>query len=291
MAAKHLKREELEKDEVAETITTLVEDFNRHRTAILATIGVVVLLIAIYVTVNRRSNAAAVENAQILTEAHQNLGAALTAQDAEERKTKLQAAIDGLQPLIDKRGSSPAGLHALYLQGNAHYLMEDFAPAAELYEKFVKAASGEDKARGQIALGQTFESQSYTENDPAKLAAALEQYVAAASGVAADSYLHFQALMNQGRVLELQGNDSDAVAIYRRVIERGAPREAIPGAEEEITEKKIETGNAFIDSLLQDAVEGASELSFAAEAQQRIDRIESAANLKQVTSPETPGAS
>lgn len=292
MAAKHIDREELKKDEVAETITTLVDDFNQYRTAILATIGVLVLALAIYVTLNRRGESSAIENARILTTAHENIGIGLTSQDAAERTAKLQAAIDGLQPLVDKRGSSPTGLHALYLQGNCYYVMEDFARASETYEKFLKSAGGEDKARGLIALGQTLESQSFTDNDPSKLDAAIERYIAATSAAPADSYLHFHALLNHGRVLELQGKDADALTMYRKVVERGAPREAIPGAEPETEEeKKVETGNTFIDSLLQDAVEGASQLSLAAEARQRIDRIESSAALKQAPAEASPEAS
>lgn len=285
MAAKHhMPREELKRDEVAETLTSLVDDFNRHRTAILATIGIVVLAIGFWVTLSRRSEAAAIENAEIFGSAHQLIANARFMEDEEQRQIDLKKAIDSLQTLVDKRGASPAGLHAILLQGNAYLTMDAFGDAAGAYESYIrKAGTPEATAKGAIALGQTYESQSFLEEDSQQLSEALTQYERAAAAVPAASYLHAQALMNQGRVHELLGDTEQALAAYRAVVEtRSAPREDIPGAEDE-TGLEIETGNPFMDNLFDEAVEGAGKMSFRAQAQQRIDRLEGGAGVGQAT--------
>lgn len=285
MAAKHhMDREELKRDEVAETLTTLVDDFNRHRTAILATVGVVVLVIGIWVTFSRRSEDAAIQNAEIFDAAHALIEGARFAEDDEERNIDLRKAIDSLQTLVDKRGASPAGLHALFVQGNAYYTMDDFAGAATVYEKYIReGGTNETTAKGAIALGQTYESQSFLEEDSQKLEEALRQYERAASAVPSDTYLHALALMNQGRVHELRGDTEKALAAYSTVAEnRPAPRANIPGADEG-EGPVIETGNPFMDSLFEDAVEGAERMSFQAEAEDRIDRLEGGAGVGQAT--------
>lgn len=285
MAAKHhIDRQELKRDEVAETLTSLVDDFNRHRTAILATVGVVVLAIAIWVTLSRRSEDAAIQNAEILSAAHELINGARFVEDEEQRNTDLRTAIESLQTLVDQRGASPAGLHALLVQGNAYYTMDDFAGAATTYEKYIRTGgTNEITARGAIALGQTYESQSFLEEDSQKLEEALQQYERAASAVPADTYLHALALMNQGRVHELRGDTDKALSAYTTVAEsRPAPREEIPGADEGAP-PVIETGNPFMDNLFDEAIEGAERMSFQAQAQDRIDRLEGGAGVGQAT--------
>lgn len=276
MAAKHhMDREELKRDEVAETFQTLAEDFNQHRTAILATVGLLVLAIAIWSTLGRRNEAKAMENAEIFGAAHELIGNARFTEDAEKRNADLQSAITSLQTLVDKRGSSPAGLHALYLQGNAYFAMDDFAAATKAFESVVqKSGSAETKASAQLALGQTLENQSFLEEAPGKLDEAIGQYEKAAATAPTDSYLHALALMNQARVHELQGETDKAIAVYRSVVElRDLPRETIPGAGDE-PEQNVETGNPFMDNLFAEAIEGATKMNFQSHAQARIDQLE-----------------
>jgi hypothetical protein len=276
MAAKHIRRQDLKKDEVAETVETLVEDIQRHRTAILAVIGLLVLVVGGNIIWSRHKHNVELQNTRILREAHEALSLAAYTEDDDQRRRNLQAAADSLQPLASGRGASPAGLHALFLQGDVYYAMEDFERAASTFERYIQTAqSAEDRARGEIALGQTFESRSFVDDDPAHLAAALDRYERAAAGAPADSYVHYHALLNQGRVLELQGEDDRALSIYRTIVEnRPAPRANIPGAEQ--IESRRDSGNTFIESILSRALEDASQLGFAAQAQQRIDRIEAA---------------
>lgn len=277
MTAKHIQREELKKDEVVEGIQALVDDFQRNRTTILAVIGVIVLVIGIWEFRSRRAEAATAENTRIFRDVHTALASASAQPDAEKRKTDLQAAADSLQTLVDKRGSSRAGLHALFLQGVCYDAMDDYKRAAGTFDRFTALArTDEDRARGEIALGQSLESQSFLDEKPEGLSTALEHYERAATAAPSDSYIHFHALMQQGRVLELQGADDKALAIYKSVVEkREPPREAVPGAEKE-TERPHETGNPFMDSIFEQAREGAAGLSFRAQAQDRIDRLESA---------------
>jgi tetratricopeptide (TPR) repeat protein len=278
MAAKHhMDREELKRDEVAETFKTLAEDFNQHRTAILATLGLLVLAFAVWTTLNRRGEAAAMENAEIFGAAHELIGNARFSEDVEQRNADLQAAVESLQTIVDKRGSSPAGLHALYLQGNAYYAMDDYASASGAFEAVIQnSGSAERTASAGIALGQTLESQSFLEEAPEKLNDALEQYEKAASAALPDSYLHALALLNQARVHELQGNTDKAVGIYQSIVEtRDSPREDVPGAKDE-PEQVIEIGNPFMDNLFEEAVEGATRMNFRAQAQARLDQLEAA---------------
>lgn len=288
MTAKHIQREELKKDEVVEGIQALIDDFQRNRTTILAVIGVLVLVLGIWVFRTRRAEAVTAENTRIFRDVHTALASASAQPDAEKRKTDLQAAADSLQPLVGKRGSSRAGLHALFLQGVCYDAMDDYKRAAGTFDRFsALARTDEDRARGLIALGQSLESQSFLDEKPEDLAAALEHYERAATAAPADSYVHFHALMQQGRVLELQGADDKALAVYKSVVEkREPPREAVPGATEDV-EKPRESGNPFMDTVFEQARQGAAGLSFRAQAQDRIDRLEAAGSPP----PSTAGAS
>jgi tetratricopeptide (TPR) repeat protein len=279
MAAKKIRRQDLKKDEVAETVEALVEDLQRHRTAILAVVGLLVLIVGGTVISTRHSQNVALENTRLLRGAHEALSFAVMTDDADQRRRELQAAADSLQMLVDKRGADPAGLHALYLQADIYYAMEDFDRAAATFENYIqKAKTPEDRARGEIALGQTYESQSFLDDDPARLVAALDRYERAAAGAPGDSYVHYHALLNQGRVLELQGEDDRALSVYRTIVEnRPMPRADVPGADQ--VDSVRDSGNPFIESVLARAKEDAAQLSFAAQAQQRIDRIEAARRL------------
>ncbi len=179
-------------------------------------------------------------------------------------------------------------MSALLLQGNAYYAMDDFSSAAGVFEKYLqKAGTAEQRATAAIALGQTYESQSFMEEAPEKLDDALTQYEQAVSATSSDSYLHALALMNQARVFELQGKNDQALAIYKSVVEtRDPPREAIPGAEDETEETAVKTGNPFMDNLFNEAVEGSTQMNFRSQAQARIDQLEAASSPD--TSPEAP---
>jgi len=152
-------------------------------------------------------------------------------------------------------------------QANDAYFEASAAPLTEM-------PGDEATAKGALALGQTYESQSFLEEDSQKLEEALQQYERAASAVPSDTYLHALALMNQGRVHELRGDSEKALAAHATVAEnRPAPREDIPGAEDGAP-PVIETGDVFMDNLFAEAVEGAERMSFQALAQDRMDRLE-----------------
>jgi tetratricopeptide (TPR) repeat protein len=279
MAAKHIRRQDLKKDEVVETVETLVDEIQRHRTTILAVVGLLVLVVGGGMIWSRQSRNTMLENTRLLRGAHEALSFAVNVEDPDQRRRDLQTAADSLQPLVDKRGDSPAGLHALYLQGDIYFTMEDFDRAAATFERYIQQAdAAEDRARGEIALGQVLESQSFVDDDPAKLAAALDRFERAAAGAPAESYLHYHALLNQGRALELQGEDDRALSVYRTIVEnRPAPRADTPGAEQ--AQSSPDTGNPFLDAILSSIQEEAGQLGFAARAQERIDRIEAARGL------------
>lgn len=231
-----LTREELERDEVAESIQEFKEAFAENRTKIFAVIGVVVLaFVGTFAYLGYRD--------RIQTETSQKLNAASVLfaelpglQDEEERNRRLEATITSMQELIDQYPDSKAAKSALFLKGNCYYYMDNLTLAQETFESYLADAdTDEDKARGEIALGYTLENQFYfNDTQRNKLDEALAHFELAAQLAPEGSYLYYSALMNKARILSLTYKDAEALEIYKKIMEeRPAPRTGMLAAEED----------------------------------------------------------
>jgi tetratricopeptide (TPR) repeat protein len=284
MSKAKIARQELERDEVAEGLHHLIEKFQRNqRTILLVAAAVLILFIGVIVYSAYRKSVIT-NTSQTLNAANITFAQIIGLEDATEREKQLNATIENLDTLVEQYPDSEAAREALYLQGNAYYYMDKLDEAQAKFQQYVEESdTAEERARGEIALGFTLENQFYLQDeDVNKLNEAIVHYEQAATDYAPEgSYLHYYALLNKARVLELMFQDQQALDIYEQIMqERPAPRSGFEPADEE----EDQSGRDFLKQMLRDQMDP---LSFYATAKLRADRLKATSTILQPESAET----
>jgi predicted negative regulator of RcsB-dependent stress response len=273
-----LTREELERDEVAESIQELKDSFKENKKVIVGVaIGGVALIVAIF---GYRAY-----SARVLTQTSQRLNAASILfaelpgmQNEEERNRRLDSTIAAMQELIDQSPDTPAAREAQFLKGNCYFYKDDLTQAEETFRQYIAGAkTDEEKAKGELALGYTLENQFYF-NDTMrnKLDEALAHFELAANVAPPKSHHYYEAQMSRARILELTFRDAQALEIYRQVMADRPPPRA--GAPEDETES-APTGNALLDFVNTQIKDRMEPLSYYATAKVRADRLEATSTV------------
>ena len=127
---------------------------------------------------------------------------------AEARTTAMRE----LEQLLAAYPSARTVPEAAYELGNVRFAAAQYAPARTAYELAVqRGASGLLRALARGGVARTWEA----ERDFPRAA---EAYAALVKDLDPRSFLYEDALMDQGRCLELAGKKDEAIAAYQRVL-------------------------------------------------------------------------
>ncbi len=282
-----LRREDLAKDEVAETVEELLLAFRRHRLKIVAGVAGAFLLVSLYGLFSARRASILRETNRVLNQATIVIGELPNIEDETTRENNLRGAIAELERLAERYAGTPASRLALYLQGNCYYYMDDLERAREAFERYIEEArTPEERARGELAVGYTLENQFFLHDEPVtRLEDARVRYVRAEQAAPPGSYPFYQALLNQARVLELTYRDAEALALYRRVLEERPPARAVRGGGGEGASARREGIEGFVEQQLDDLLRP---LSFYATAKLLADRLEATSKVIRPQEPAQP---
>lgn len=283
-----ITEEELQRDEVAESLQEGLDWVRENRVKLIA---VAVLVVgALGGGLFWRGYRAQIEQdtSAILNGAFTIFDRIPSMQDAAERDRQLKDLVTDLQTrVVDRYADSPMALRAIYLQGNCLYYMDDLKGAQDAFSRFLdRAEEPTDVARGRMALGNAIENEFYFTNDQKRLQEAYDQYQQAGSAAPPGSYLRIEAKMAGARIQELTSNDADALEIYREVLaERPLPNAA--------PDRKPESqGNALFEMAREQIDRQLESVSFHATARLRSERIDGALALVGASKslPASPGA-
>lgn len=267
-----LSREELERDEVADSFEAALESVRRNRIR-LAVASAVILAVAVsayFYSENKRQ--VQTQFSGILNTSAAIFDEIPKMQDEAQRETRLKDTLKTLQTqIVDRDPTSEAAEEAVHLIGRCYYALDDTTKAAESFNKYLTMADNEqEKARGQIALAYAQENAFYFTTDQARLNEALETFRLAKATAEPRSYLYYSALIGEARLLELLGKDPEALEIYKRVMEeRPSPVEVADNSEPPAGFNPSEYARRMINQTM-------STLGFAATAKMRAQVLESA---------------
>jgi hypothetical protein len=215
----------------------------------------------------------------------QNYNNAQNQTDAAKRKELLNTAIMDSQRITRDYAGTPAAHTAQMLLGNAYYYLAvanvgnaDESNAAmknarDAFEKFNQmAVTAQEKAVGQLALGQTLENLLFVSKDLnlAKQATdAFDQVVKLVPG----SYLAADAQLSKARVLQAEsGRQSEAANLYKQISENRKP-EPITS---EKNDKESKTHEIYQNGLTQEDVneiQNFEKLSYSQLAVEALDEL------------------
>ncbi len=183
---------------------------------------VLAALVVVYISVkayNYRQDVVLRKSNQLLTWTINIFENGLMETDQTKRETALNQAISYAEQLVDDFPKSKATRQAQYLQGNAYYFMNDFDRAISSFQQYIETAqTNEDRAKGYVALGYSFEDRFfYNEQDQSILRQAEKAYDQAIE-FGKGTYIEYQALLCKARLLELRYKNAEAMEIYEKII-------------------------------------------------------------------------
>lgn len=271
--AKKITQEELERDEIAETLTGLAEWLKRNLYPLLIGVGVIVIGIVAYGSWGSYRTRVSEDSSRILKIANQALVQIYSMPDAAQRNEGLDSAIAQLQTLIDRYPDTPAAHTALYLQGNCYFHKDELAKASDIYRRFIESSTtDEERATGEIALAYAMENEIYFTRDEKKVEDAKAHFTRAMELAPARSYQYYFAMMGLARVLELSFQDEEALKLYERILaERPSPA---VGSKDFDPDKEPDFGAGLEQYARQMAEQRVSQLSLEATVKLRIERLQ-----------------
>ncbi len=219
MAKGKITRKQLKEDEVR-TFGMKLYSFIRENTRLC--LIVLAALVVVYISVkayNYRQDVALRKSNQLLTWTINIFENGLMETDQTKREAVLNQAISYAEQLVDDFPTSKAARQAQYLQGNAYYFMNDFDRAISSFQHYIQTAqTNEDRAKGYVALGYSFEDRFfYNEQDQSILRQAEKAYDQAIE-FGKETYIEYQALLCKARLLELRYKNAEAMEIYEKII-------------------------------------------------------------------------
>ena len=219
MAKGKITRKQLKEDEVRTfgmKLYSFICENIRLCLIVLAALVVVFISVKAY---NYRQDVVLRKSSQLLTWTINIFENGLMETDQTKREAALNQAISYAEQLVDDFPKSKAARQAQYLQGNAYYFMNDFDRAISSFQQYIQTAqTNEDRAKGYVALGYSFEDRFfYNEQDQSILRQAEKAYDQAIE-FGKETYIEYQALLCKARLLELRYKNSEAMEIYEKII-------------------------------------------------------------------------
>ena len=224
MAKGHITRKELKHDAIHDAGQSMLEFFEYHRTRITTVALSVLALILVIVVSSRIVKSNRLAASQGLSNLQKQYMRVQMVGEAETRKEMLDPLVKACESFALANSGSYFGSEALYIKGNCLFVREEYEKAKAAYREYLDAAkSGEDKAKGNIALGYVYENQFFGDRDNKDLLdKALAAYEAGknqaggASGVG--NYYAAEAAVNIARLHEQTGNYTEAKALYEKIV-------------------------------------------------------------------------
>lgn len=237
MAKVHVTRKDLKKDAFQEASLSFLEYWeSRWQRILLWALIVVVALLAIRIgfsTVKSRRAKAANQ----LVEAQSLVQNTIMEAGGEQQDSQLRAAIARAEEVQGRYGTSPTGIEALYIKGNALYMRREYDQAISVYQNYVdQSKSNAAKAKGNIAIAYAKESKYFLFPEDNALCDQAMEYYERARDLAKEkdgssSYLAFQAMLGMARLAALQGDTAKAESIYRSILKDRALPDSLKVAE------------------------------------------------------------
>ena len=270
--------EELQRDEIADSLHDIVETIHRLKYVILAAILIIIAVAVAWRYVDVRRGERLIALNQAVTETIQDFHQLESLTEPEERQEAAASLVETLEEVIQTHGTSqPLGRFALYLKGMTHYSVDEFGPARSAFNQYLaEARNDEESARGEIALAYAYENEGFFPADPESQRSLLDlaqNHYLRASGIARQPhpYLHYYAVLGQARVHEAIGENQEALDLYRQILEERPPRELEPIEDIEAPDRQQ---RALIRMLARMMREAEEPLSLTATAQLRLERLE-----------------
>jgi outer membrane protein assembly factor BamD (BamD/ComL family) len=176
MAKKASTISNVKNDEVAQGVQETL-DFLRRNALALAGVAVLALVVVLAreAIVRSHEKAASAVNMAIV-QGLRNLNAIMAGADSVERLQQAKALADNLDAVVAQYPGVPLANQALYIKGRALFEADQYEEAQKAYRLFIdKSSDAEMIARGELALGYTYENQSFAIEDAKRQAELLGQ--------------------------------------------------------------------------------------------------------------------
>jgi tetratricopeptide (TPR) repeat protein len=281
----HISRQELKKDELADFGERVAEWFREHDRLVSAILAAILIALIAWKGYGKFHNDKIARANLEYNTVVQNYNMALGQTDLKQRKDLLGAVITEGERFVERYSNLGIGETTQMMLGNAHYYMalasaddreaatEQRRRAREAFEKYLAMAdTPEEKAAGQIALGNLIEYQLFTEQDMNLRRDAVAAYDEAIK-LAPNSYLAAQAKLAKGRVLQaLTGREDDARALFEEV----ANERKIAAVQDETTtptEERRETPEERMAQRNAEMIREVMQVSYADQAREALTRL------------------
>jgi tetratricopeptide (TPR) repeat protein len=283
-----LVQKDVQRDEVAEGIQNTLQKIKESRNLLITIIIVAIVGTLLFLGVRGHNENVLNETNNLMSDALDKYADLERATDEKQRKDDLTAIVTATDNLIESHGGGKLAHEALYVRGSAYYSMDKFTEARKAYQDYIdQAKTGDEKARGEIALAYTYENEYFLDKTKTKrnnIDNALTHYgyaaIAAKGEGAAPAwpYLYYYALLGQARINELTGKDAEAIKLYQQIIkDRPAPIDTSKDEKETAAE-----GEGMIKMLRQYIATMESPLSIQTTAKLRLERLQATAIMPSV---------
>lgn len=219
MAKGKITRKQLKEDEFRTfgmKLYSFVRENSRLCLIILAALVVVFIAREMY---KYRQNRVLRESNDLLTWVINTFESGLTQTDQTKREAALKQTISSAEQLLEYYPKSKAARQARYFQGNAYYFMDDFDRAISSFQDYIQTAqTDEDRAKGYVALGYTFEDKFFNNEQDQSILLQAEKAYEQAIEFGKGTYIEYQALLCKARLLELRYKNEEAMEIYKKII-------------------------------------------------------------------------
>lgn len=277
--AKRYTHEELQRDEVAESLKETAEAVKSHLRLIIGILIVIGIGLIVFWAIQTHRSGIQREINQQWTDAVEQYSRLIMAENISERQQIGESLIADLELMVETWPEHDLGETAQYLLAKTNYELDRYTDAQESYEAYLEMAdTPTERAMGEIGLAYAFENESFfvsPEVQASKIDTAMTHYRSAAQRVPG-SYLHYYALMGQARLHELRNENEEAIALYEQVInERDVPT-TLGATDPEEGEGEEDQLLSLVRDQLQNVQ---SQISFQATAQLRLERLRARAGL------------
>ncbi|MCX7766624.1 MAG: tetratricopeptide repeat protein [Candidatus Sumerlaeia bacterium] len=215
-----ITKKDLKEDEVKSLGVKLAQAIRDNSTYVIIGVAIIVAGLIAVKLYQYRQNIVLRESNKLLTIAMNIYERGLMQEDDPKRREDyLREAIRSADQILRDFAGAKVARFALYLKGNAYYMLNEFDQAITVFQQYVETAKDNlDQAKGYIALGYCFENKFfYQQTDQGMLQQAMRAYEKAIE-LGKDTYLAYEGMFCKARLLELAGKKEQALAIYEQIL-------------------------------------------------------------------------
>ena len=266
-----MTRQELKHDEMEDLGQKMNEWFERNSNWLSILVIVLALGFVGYKAYGWWQQKEHSEAAADLRSVYANMGLALNAQEEKDRTEAFQKAVSEAERVAAARSNSPVGRSAQLALGNIHYdratsfgtasaddFRKELKNARDAFERYIAMAeTPEEKAVGQLALGNVLENQLLVADDPKSLSSDAEKAYKEAADLSPGTYVGAEAVLARARLIANQAGRTeearqllDGIAKARKLPEvdpENMPRSVKPAQGPEITSEELQNIRTFAD--------------------------------------------